>query len=84
MADSVGCNTQVHVIRPDNWTKERILKMFCDRIFVYGVDTIAAEDDKHYLPNHLVLVQIWFSNGLLQHPKFCNAMMKILWQCDIR
>ena len=68
------CNTQVYVIH-DLVTerRERILKMFCDRIFVYGVDTIAAEDDKHYLPNHLVLVQIWFSNGLLQNPKFLQC-----------
>jgi hypothetical protein len=40
-----GCNTQVYVIH-DLITerRERIVKMFCDRIFVYGVDTIAAED----------------------------------------
>jgi len=42
--------------------------MFCDRIFVYGVDTIAAEDDKHYLPNHLVLVQIC-SRRVIAAPK---------------
>lgn len=44
-----GCNTQVYVIH-DLITerRERIVKMFCDQVFVYGVDTIAAEDTKSF------------------------------------
>jgi hypothetical protein len=43
----VGCNTLMYVIH-DLITerRERIVKMSCDRIFVCGVHTIAAEDDK--------------------------------------